>query len=104
MRLFDKLKGAFGANIPGPPDALRLRAESVNALAAALMTLRVGQRGWITFREAWRLFSRTSDQDEAFGELDDEGKKRLEEFAAEDSHRSDFAFMPVEGRLYFTRK
>jgi hypothetical protein len=40
----------------------------------------------------------------AFGELDDEGKRNLSEFAALIEHRSSFEFMPVEKRLYFTRK
>jgi hypothetical protein len=104
MGLFDKIKSMFRSRIQGPPDAPRLKAESVNALASALKLLRVGEHGWITLREAWHLFSRTDDQEEAFGELDDEGGKQLEEFAAQDSYRSDFTFMPVEGRLYFTRK
>jgi hypothetical protein len=31
-------------------------------------------------------------------------RQRPEDFAAEAPHRSDFNFMPVEGRLYFGRK
>jgi hypothetical protein len=87
-----------------PLDAPRLTGESVNSLAASLGALPVGKRGWISLREASRLFSQADDEEEAFGELDGQGRKRLEEFAAENSHRSDFAYMPVEGRLYFTRK
>jgi hypothetical protein len=45
-----------------------------------------------------------NDEQEAFGELDGDGAKRLEEFAADITHRSEVAHMPVEGRLYFTRK
>ena len=82
----------------------RLRGESVNALADSLMALRVDKRGWITLREAWQLFSRAKLQEEAFGELDADGARRLEEFAAEARHRSDVDYRPVEGRLYFTRK
>jgi hypothetical protein len=40
----------------------------------------------------------------AFGELDDEGKRNLSEFAALIEHRSSFEFMPAENRVYFTRK
>jgi hypothetical protein len=40
----------------------------------------------------------------AFGELDDERKRTLAEFAARIEHQSSFEFMPTEKRLYFTRK
>jgi len=104
MTLFDKLKGLFGPGTPDPPDAFRLEGASVTALAASLKSLTVDQRGWITLREAWHLFSPVDNEAEAFGELDDAGRKRLEDFAADAAHRSNFNFMPVEGRLYFTRK
>jgi len=104
MTLFDKLKGLFGPGSPGPPDAFRLDGASVAALAASLKSMPAGERGWITLREAWHLFSRVQNEAEAFGELDDAGRKRLDDFAAEAPHRSDMNFMPVEGRLYFTRK
>ena len=51
--------------------------------------------------DAARLFS-TADPDYAFGEMDDEGKHRLVEFAARS--RSDPQFIPTQGRVYFTRK
>jgi hypothetical protein len=104
MTLFDKLRGLFGLPTPEPPDAFRLEGAGVVALGASLKSLPVGERGWITLREAWRLFSPAQSEAEAFGELDDAGRKRLEDFAAEAPHRSDFSFMPVEGRLYFRRK
>ena len=103
MGLLDKLQSMLRPP-PDPPDAPRLRGESVNTLAASLTALPVGARGWITLREAWHLFSRAELQEEAFGELDDEGAKRLEEFAAEAPHCSNVTYMPVEGRLYFTRQ
>jgi hypothetical protein len=40
----------------------------------------------------------------AFGEMDEVGKTSLATFAAESDHRSAFDLMPVEGRVYFTRK
>jgi hypothetical protein len=40
----------------------------------------------------------------AFGEMDEVGKTSLAAFAAEGDHRSAFDLMPVEGRVYFTRK
>jgi len=104
MGLLDKLQALLRFNAPDPPDAPRLSGESVNALADSLRALSVGGRGWITLREAWHLFSRAEHQDEAFGELDKDGARQLEEFAAEDRHRSNVDYMPVEGRLYFTRQ
>src|SRR5213594_4098682 len=104
MALFDKLKDLFRPGSPDPPDASRLKGESVTALAASLKSLPVSERGWITLREAWHLFSPVQNEAEAFGELDDAGRRRLEDFAAEAPHRSDFNYMPVEERLYFTRK
>jgi len=44
------------------------------------------------------------DQDYAFGEMDEAGRSNLASFAAQAEHRSSFSFMPVEGRVYFTRK
>jgi hypothetical protein len=44
------------------------------------------------------------DEEEAFGEMDDAGKRRIGEFAAYLIHRSELNFMPTEGRVYFTRK
>ncbi len=49
--------------------------------------------------EAAALFS-PKNNEYAFGELDDEGKRDLATFAAE-NQRSRFEFMPFEGRLYF---
>jgi len=44
------------------------------------------------------------DDQYAFGEMDDEGKSNLGAFAAQSEHRSSVDIMPVEGRIYFTRK
>ena len=46
------------------------------------------------------------DDGYAFGEMDEVGKMSLAAFAAESDHRSafDLMLMPVEGRVYFTRK
>jgi len=48
----------------------------------------------------WTHFS-AAELAYAFGEMDDAGKLRLEQFSAE--HRCSPQFMPVEGRVYFTR-
>ena len=83
-----------------PPDAPRLSGTSESALASSLRSLPTGERGWITFAEAARLFSSEQPQ-YAFGEMDDAGKLRLGEFSVE--HRCSPQFMPAEGRVYFTR-
>ena len=100
MGLGDVLKNFFGTTDAAPPDELRLSATSESALASSLQRLLAGERGWITFAEAARLFS-AAEPAYAFGEMDDAGKLRLEQFSAE--HRSSPQFMPVEGRVYFMR-
>jgi hypothetical protein len=52
-------------------------------------------------KEAKDLFSEMDDQ-YAFGEMDDQGKRKIESFAAH--QKSDVEFMPTEDRVYFTRK
>ena len=85
-----------------PIHPVQLAAKSENELSASIQTLHPGEKGWITMRAAWRLFSRV-DEEYAFGEMDDHGKLRLEQFVAEATHRATVDFMPVEGRVYFTR-
>jgi Flp pilus assembly pilin Flp len=102
MGLFDALRAVFGRGTPDPPDARKLAASSENELAAAIQALPVGEKGWIAFRDAWHLFSR-ADEPYAFGEIDDDGRRRLEAFASDLKHPSAIDFMPVEGRVYFTR-
>jgi hypothetical protein len=73
------------------------------AWSLRLRALPIGERGWITLSEARALFS-PMDGQYAFGEMDEVGKMSLAAFSAESDHRSDFDLMPVEGRVYFTRK
>ena len=40
----------------------------------------------------------------AFGEMDEIGRAKLAAFAAQSEHLCNFDLMPVEGRVYFTRK
>ena len=103
VTLWEWVKSFFSASSPEPPDALKLGANSESELSSSLRRLRIGQKGWITLERAASLFSPMEDQ-YAFGELDDKGKRNLSEFAALIEHRSSFEFMPVEKRLYFTRK
>jgi hypothetical protein len=100
MGLGDVLKKFFGATNATPPDAPRLSGTSESALASSLQRLLAGERGWITLAEAARLFS-AAEPAYAFGEMDDDGKLRLEQFSA--GNRCSPQFMPVEGRVYFTR-
>jgi hypothetical protein len=103
MGLLGKIRAFFGAEDSTPPDVRKLAALSENQLSASLQALPVGEKGWISLRDAWHLFSQVNEE-EAFGEMDVAGKKRLDEFAAYATHRSEISFMPVEGRVYFTRK
>jgi hypothetical protein len=97
MSLFGKL---FRARAAAPSDAAKLDGTTEAALAHALSALPSDEPGWITFAEARKLFS-TKDALYAFGETDDEGRKKIESFAAQ--HRAVINFMPVEGRVYFVR-
>ena len=90
----------FGADAAAPPDAAKLDGATEATLARSLLALPPEERGWITFAEARVLFS-TKDAQYTFGETDDEGRKKIESFAAQ--HRSVINFMPVEGRVYFVR-
>jgi hypothetical protein len=101
--LLAKIKALFAGAGSTPRDVRKLAASSENQLSASLQALPAGEQGWISMRDAWHLFSQLNE-DEAFGEMDDEGKRRLVEFAAYPVHRSEITFMPTEGRLYFTRK
>jgi hypothetical protein len=103
MGIWKTIKAAFAPGTSTPPDARRLSAVDELALSASLKALPVGERGWITLSEARALFSPMNDQ-YAFGEMDEVGKTSLAAFAAESDHRSAFDLMPIEGRVYFTRK
>jgi len=82
-----------------PTAPRRLQGSTKASLAASIKALPHGGRGWITMNEAAALFS-PKNNEYAFGELDDEGKRDLASFAAE-NRCSRFEFMPIEGRLYF---
>jgi hypothetical protein len=91
MGVGDFLRKMFSPPNALPPDGPRLSGASESALGSSLQNLPAGERGWITLAEAARLFS-SEQSDYAFGEMDDAGK-----------HRCSPQFMPVEGRVYFTR-
>ena len=90
----------FGTDVPAPPDARKLDGTTEATLARSLAALPADERGWLKFTEARTLFS-TKDDQYAFGEMDREGKRNIEAFAAQ--HLCVVNFMPVEGRVYFVR-
>jgi hypothetical protein len=81
-----------------PADLPRLSAATEGTLSSSLRGLPRGERGWITLIDAARLFS-NEEREYAFGEMDDEGKRRIGEFASE--CRCEVQFIPSEGRVYF---
>jgi hypothetical protein len=91
----------LGRLLRNPSSSRRLDTSSETALAASIHNLRLEESGWITLKEAKDLFSEMDDQ-YAFGEMDDQGKRKIESFAAH--QKSDVEFMPTEDRVYFTRK
>jgi hypothetical protein len=103
LGLLDKIKALFRGGTPDPLDARKLAASSESELSASIQALPVGEKGWITFDDARRLFSQ-ADKEEAFGEMDDTGRNRLQQFAAGSQHHSQIDFMPIEDRVYFMRK
>jgi hypothetical protein len=99
MGLVDLLRKMFGSAGAKPADVRRLSGASERDLASSLRRVPRGERGWITLSEAVRRFS-DKPMDYAFGETDDEGKRRLDEFAAKCN--CDVQIMPTEERVYFT--
>jgi hypothetical protein len=74
---------------------------SISALTGSIGNLPQGARGWIALPEAAHLFSSQQTQ-YAFGERDNEGRRRLEEFAA--TCKCEVQFVPTEARMYFRRE
>ena len=103
MGLLSRIRSVLRAASAGPPSPPRLPATSEAALSAALSALPAHRRGWITMAEACALFS-PMDAQYAFGETDEIGNAELAAFAARPEHPASLDFMPLEGRLYFTRK
>jgi hypothetical protein len=100
VSVVDWLSKLLGSPEGTPVDIRRLSAASERDLFASLLGLPRRGRGWIMLSEAARLFS-NQQSEYAFGEMDEEGKLRISEFASECG--CDFQFMPAEGRLYFVK-
>ena len=94
------MRWLFGADAAAPSGAMKLDGTTEAALARSLSALPPDEPGWITFAEARFLFS-TKDTQYAFGELDQDGRKAIESFAAQ--HQCAINFTPLEGRVYFVR-
>ena len=99
MGILDRMKSLLTPPTQQGVPEHRLAGESEAALSASLQTLVRGARGWIALDEARRLFSSQGAQ-YAFGELDEDGKAKLDDFASR--NRCAIDIMP-EGRVYFTR-
>ena len=80
---------------------MKLDGTTEATLARSLSALLPDERGWVTFAEARSLFA-TKGAQYAFGEMDQDGRKNIETFAAQ--QRSVINFMPAEGRVYFKRE
>jgi hypothetical protein len=91
----------FGGAGVSPADLSKLSATSEATLALSICKLQRGERGWISLPEAAHLFS-NEETLYAFGEMDDEGKRRLGDFAAQCN--SEIHYAPTETRVYFRRK
>ena len=83
-----------------PESPRQLDAGSVSTLAVTIGRLRPREQGWIALSAGQRLFS-SMQADYAFGEMDEEGRASIADFA--DRAAASFSIMPVEGRIYFTR-
>jgi hypothetical protein len=94
------LQKVFESKSGIPAEPARLSGASEERLSSSLQKLPHGERGWINISEAAYLFSPLKPK-YAFGEMDEEGQRRLGEFAA--ACRCKPQFMPREGRLYFER-
>jgi len=84
----------------GDVKVVKLNAASKMALSKALRALEPGQKGWISFDDAARLFS-PSIKDPREG--DEARMTALIDFAAEIEHRSNPERNEGDERVYFTR-
>ena len=116
MHFWERLRFLFGFIYPAQTGAgevhrpkatpkkglklVRLNAASKMALSKALRALEPGQKGWISFDDAARLFSPSA---ESPSEWDQASTRGLSEFAAELEHRSTPERNEGDERIYFTR-
>jgi hypothetical protein len=103
MGWWDRWRAFYSCGSIEAPSARRLDGRSKALLTASIKMLPFKERGWITSKEARLLFSPMDDQ-YAFGEMDELGKRNLSTFVSEAIGGCLFEFMPVEERVYFIRK
>lgn len=84
----------------GDVNVVSLNAASKMALSKALRALEPGQKGWISFDDAARLFSPSTKNPKEWNEA---RIKALADFAADIEHRSSPERNEVAERVYFTR-
>jgi hypothetical protein len=102
VSIWQSIKLLFASpSLPDPTAGWKLDASTEDRLSQSLDRLPAGDKGWIDFAEAHRLFSAV-DPEYAFGETDQDGSRKLATFATK--HQSDINFMPGEGRIYFLSK
>ena len=116
MRFWERLRVLFASLYPAqtevgesdrpkatPKKGLRvvkLNAASKVALSKAWRALEPGQKGWISFDDAARLFSPSAEPPSEWGQ---DSIRGLSEFAAEIEHRSTPERNEGDERVYFTR-
>ena len=84
----------------GDVKVVRLNGVSKEALSKALRALEPGQKGWISFDDATRLFCPSTKTP---NEWDEARIGALADFAAEIEHRSSPERNEADERVYFTR-
>lgn len=116
-RFWDRLRSLFGFTNASPAGTgetapltavpkkgdvkvVRLNGASKLALSKALRALEPGQKGWISFDDAARLFSTSTKKPR---EGDEDRIKALAEFASDIEHRSSHERNEVDERVYFIR-
>ena len=116
MRFWERLRLLFASRYPAqtgvsesdrpkatPKQGLgvvKLNAASKVVLSKALRALEPGQKGWISFDDAARLFSPSAGPPSEWGQ---DSIRGLNEFAAEIEHRSSPERNEGDERVYFTR-
>ena len=117
MRFWERLQLLFGFSRPpqtgsgksarptatprkGDVKVVRLNVASKMELSKALRALEPGQKGWISFDDAARLFFPSTKKPR---EWDEARIKALADFAAEIEHRSSSERNKGDERVYFTR-
>src|SRR6516164_1026051 len=90
------IRWLFGTDAAAPSDAMKLDGTSEASLTHSLSALPPEERGWITFAEARVLFS-TKDAQYAFGETDDDGRRKTSSRSQRSTNPSSISCRPRGG-------